>query len=139
MLPAGVEVCLRAARRPREKKNSNTLTNDNNQPHPLPKTKRTTHPPTSYGFIVMDGNGTLFGTLSGNTRDILHKFTVDLPKKHGRGGQSAMRFARLRMEKRHNYVRKVAEMATSRSSASRNCITYLRCAVRFPSWLRLMA
>ena len=59
-----------------------------------------------YGFIVMDGNGTLFGTLSGNTREILHKFTVDLPKKHGRGGQSALRFARLRMEKRHNYVRK---------------------------------
>jgi len=60
----------------------------------------------------MDGNGTLFGTLSGNTREILHKFTVDLPKKHGRGGQSALRFARLRMEKRHNYVRKVAELAT---------------------------
>lgn len=42
---------------------------------------------------------------------MLHKFTVDLPKKHGRGGQSALRFARLRMEKRHNYVRKVAEVA----------------------------
>ncbi|KMZ64720.1 hypothetical protein ZOSMA_350G00120 [Zostera marina] len=65
-----------------------------------------------FGFIVMDGNGTLFGTLSGNTRDILHKFSVDLPKKHGRGGQSALRFARLRMEKRHNYVRKTAELAT---------------------------
>jgi len=64
-----------------------------------------------FGFIVMDGNGALFGTLSGNTREVLHKFTVDLPKKHGRGGQSALRFARLRMEKRHNYVRKVAEVA----------------------------
>jgi peptide chain release factor subunit 1 len=65
-----------------------------------------------FGFIVMDGNGTLFGTLSGNTREVLHKFSVDLPKKHGRGGQSALRFARLRMEKRHNYVRKTAELAT---------------------------
>merc|ERR1712021_320210 len=64
-----------------------------------------------FGFIVMDGNGSLFGTLAGNTREILHKFSVDLPKKHGRGGQSALRFARLRLEKRHNYVRKVAEMA----------------------------
>ena len=64
-----------------------------------------------FGFIVMDGNGALFGTLCGNTRDVLHKFTVDLPKKHGRGGQSALRFSRLRMEKRHNYVRKVAETA----------------------------
>ncbi|RMJ25093.1 hypothetical protein PHISP_04034 [Aspergillus sp. HF37] len=64
-----------------------------------------------FGFIVMDGNGSLFGTLSGNTREVLQKFSVDLPKKHGRGGQSALRFARLREEKRHNYVRKVAELA----------------------------
>ncbi|GBG30886.1 Eukaryotic peptide chain release factor subunit 1 [Hondaea fermentalgiana] len=66
-----------------------------------------------FGFIVMDGNGCLFGTLSGNTREVLTKFTVDLPKKHGRGGQSALRFARLRLEKRHNYVRKCAEFATT--------------------------
>jgi peptide chain release factor subunit 1 len=66
----------------------------------------------TFGFIVMDGNGSLFGTLSGNTREILHKVSVDLPKKHGRGGQSALRFARLRVEKRHNYVRKVAELST---------------------------
>mmetsp|Transcript_8597 Transcript_8597/g.28302 ORF Transcript_8597/g.28302 Transcript_8597/m.28302 type:complete len:439 (+) Transcript_8597:77-1393(+) len=64
-----------------------------------------------FGFIVMDGNGALYGTLQGNSREVLHKFSVDLPKKHGRGGQSALRFARLRLEKRHNYVRKVAEFA----------------------------
>ncbi|CAL1703401.1 unnamed protein product [Somion occarium] len=66
---------------------------------------------SKFGFIVMDGNGTLFGTVAGNTREVIHKFTVDLPKKHGRGGQSALRFARLRDEKRHNYVRKVSELA----------------------------
>lgn len=66
---------------------------------------------SKFGFIVMDGNGSLFGTLTGNTRDVIHKMTVDLPKKHGRGGQSALRFSRLRDEKRHNYVRKVAELA----------------------------
>ena len=49
--------------------------------------------------------------LAGNHREVLHKFSVDLPKKHGRGGQSALRFARLRLEKRHNYVRKVAEVS----------------------------
>jgi peptide chain release factor subunit 1 len=65
-----------------------------------------------FGFVVVDGSGALFGTLSGNTREILHKFSVDLPKKHGRGGQSALRFARLRVEKRHNYLRKVAEVTT---------------------------
>jgi len=65
-----------------------------------------------FGFIIMDGNGCLYGVLAGNHRSILHKFSVDLPKKHGRGGQSALRFARLRLEKRHNYIRKCAEMAT---------------------------
>jgi peptide chain release factor subunit 1 len=59
----------------------------------------------------MDGNGALFGALAGNTREVIHKFTVDLPKKHARGGQSALRFSRIRDEKRHNYVRKVAELA----------------------------
>jgi peptide chain release factor subunit 1 len=65
-----------------------------------------------FGFIVMDGNGCLYGVLAGNHRSIMHKFSVDLPKKHGRGGQSALRFARLRLEKRHNYIRKCAELAT---------------------------
>lgn len=65
-----------------------------------------------YGFVVMDGNGTLFGTVCGNHREILQKITVDLPKKHGRGGQSALRFARLRLEKRQNYLTKVAELTT---------------------------
>lgn len=66
----------------------------------------------AFGFIIMDGNGCLYGTVQGSNREVMHKFSVDLPKKHGRGGQSALRFARLRLEKRHNYVRKVAEMAT---------------------------
>lgn len=65
-----------------------------------------------FGFIIMDGNGALFGTLCGNTREVIHKISVELPKKHGRGGQSSVRFARLRVEKRHNYLRKVAELTT---------------------------
>ena len=65
------------------------------------------------GFIVMDGNGALFAAIQGNSKEILHKFAVDLPKKHGRGGQSALRFARLRLEKRHNYIRKVSETAAA--------------------------
>ncbi|KAH8739115.1 Erf1 eukaryotic translation termination factor 1 [Cryptosporidium ryanae] len=66
-----------------------------------------------FGFIVVDGNGALYGIVQGSAREVLLRFNVDLPKKHGRGGQSALRFARLRMEKRHNYLRKVAETATS--------------------------
>ena len=64
-----------------------------------------------FGFIVLDGKRALFATLSGNNREILHKLSVDLPKKHGRGGQSAPRFSRIRQEKRHNYITKVAETA----------------------------
>ncbi|KAI3833924.1 hypothetical protein MKW92_007894 [Papaver armeniacum] len=63
-----------------------------------------------FGFIVMDSYGTVFGTLSGNIREILHKFTVDLPIKNGRGGQAAL--ARLQTEECQNYVRKTAELAT---------------------------
>ena len=53
--------------------------------------------------------------------EVLHKFSVDLPKKHGRGGQSALRFARLRLEKRQNYVRKVAETAGQMFLANDKC------------------
>jgi peptide chain release factor subunit 1 len=74
-----------------------------------------------YGFIIIDGNGTLFGTLQGNAREVLHKFSVDLPKKHRRGGQSALRFARLRMESRNNYVRKVAENAVVQFISGDRC------------------
>ena len=42
--------------------------------------------------------------------NIIHPIIYLYP---GRGGQSALRFARLRMEKRHNYVRKVAEVAVT--------------------------
>lgn len=64
-----------------------------------------------FGFIIVDGNGALYGTLSGNIRQILTKFTVDLPNKHRAGGQSSVRFSRIRVEKRHNFLRKVAETA----------------------------
>lgn len=66
-----------------------------------------------FGFIVMDGNGALFGMVTGSQRVILQQFSVDLPKKHGRGGQSAPRFARIREEKRHHYVKKVCETAAA--------------------------
>jgi peptide chain release factor subunit 1 len=66
-----------------------------------------------FGFIIVDGNGALFATLQGNVRTILQKLSVELPKKHGRGGQSANRFARIRQEKRGHYVSRVAELATA--------------------------
>jgi peptide chain release factor subunit 1 len=65
-----------------------------------------------FGFMICDGNGVLYATLQGNNKEVLQRVLVALPKKHGRGGQSAARFARIREEKRHNYVRKCAELAT---------------------------
>lgn len=63
-----------------------------------------------YGYIVIDGQGILFARLDGDHKRILpNSFTVDLPKKHGRGGQSALRFSRIRVEKRHNYITKAKE------------------------------
>lgn len=66
-----------------------------------------------YGFIIVDGNGTMWATLQGNHRNVVSKFSVDLPKKHGRGGQSSNRFANIRDEKRNAYVKKVCETTTS--------------------------
>jgi len=71
----------------------------------------------SHGFIVVDGNGALFGLLQGSHREVLQKFSVELPNKHRRGGQSALRFERLCMEKRNLYIQKVADRAVSLFSA----------------------
>mmetsp|Transcript_16231 Transcript_16231/g.50375 ORF Transcript_16231/g.50375 Transcript_16231/m.50375 type:complete len:451 (-) Transcript_16231:341-1693(-) len=65
-----------------------------------------------FGFIIVDGNGCYYFAVAGDVKEKLGSFTVELPKKHGRGGQSKNRFARIRQERRHNYLRKVAEGAT---------------------------
>lgn len=64
-----------------------------------------------FGFIIIDGAGVMFATLQGNNKEIIQRMPVQLPKKHGRGGQSAVRFARLREEKRHLYIVKCCELA----------------------------
>jgi len=65
----------------------------------------------TYGFIVVDGNGVTLHSLNGNSRKNLFRLEVSLPKKHGRGGQSKNRFARIREEKRGWYTSKVCEIA----------------------------
>ena len=64
----------------------------------------------SYGFIIIDGHGQLLATVKGNAKTIHHRFTVDLPNKNRKGGQSALRFSRLRIEARNNYITKCNEM-----------------------------
>jgi peptide chain release factor subunit 1 len=66
----------------------------------------------SYGFIIIDGVMASFHTLSGGSKKTLYKFDkAELPKKHGRGGQSQNRFARIREIKRDWYTSKIAEFA----------------------------
>lgn len=70
------------------------------------------HDDNCYGFIIVDGNGCLYGTVSGNNKNIIHKFSVSLPGKTRRGGQSALRFDRIREEKKYIYLKKVGELST---------------------------
>ena len=39
-----------------------------------------------FGLIIVDGSGALYAKLSGNVKEVISKFPVNLPKKHGRGG-----------------------------------------------------
>ena len=59
------------------------------------------------GFIIMDGNGALFAQLLKGQKRIILEFTNELLRKMGRGGISATRFARLRLEKRQQFINKV--------------------------------
>lgn len=63
------------------------------------------------GVILICGEGTLYAVIEDEAVTVLKQFEVDLPKKHGRGGQSQLRFSRLAEEARHNLVRKSAECA----------------------------
>jgi peptide chain release factor subunit 1 len=74
-----------------------------------------------FGFIIFNGDSCLYATLQGNIKTVLHQFSVDLPKKHSKGGQSAQRFGRLRLMARHHYLKKVAELATKYFITNNNC------------------
>lgn len=63
----------------------------------------------SYGFVVFDGSGLLIANVSGATIQILSRVDAHLPKKHGKGGQSAPRFQHIRLEMRMHFRRKCEE------------------------------
>jgi len=76
-----------------------------------------------YGFIVIDGNIASFHVLDGRSKSMIFKYDkVELPKKHGRGGQSKNRFARIREEKRDWYTTKIAEFAIVHFIDSKSCM-----------------
>lgn len=63
------------------------------------------------GVVVLDGNGVLVGVADGTRRRVIKRLAVSLPQKHGRGGQSSVRFQRLAEEARSVYVTKCSELA----------------------------
>ncbi|XP_006304053.2 eukaryotic peptide chain release factor subunit 1-1 [Capsella rubella] len=65
-----------------------------------------------FGFVVMDGNGALFTTLSGSTRELLHKLSYDHPKKLGSGLQAARMSYLVHMEMLDSYLSKIGALAT---------------------------
>jgi peptide chain release factor subunit 1 len=65
---------------------------------------------TSYGFVIFDGSGCHMYNVSGDSYNLVWKHgDPALPKKHGRGGQSAPRFGRLRDIARAAWVSLVAK------------------------------
>jgi len=67
----------------------------------------------TYGYMVIDGNGFTCHLLNGNCGKTIYRLDVNLPNKHGRGGQSKKRFERIRQIKRGWYTSRIAEVAIS--------------------------
>src|SRR3989338_8230865 len=63
-----------------------------------------------FGFIIIDGSSCLLARVKGTSKEILTQFSVDLPKKHGKGGQSSVRFERLRVEAIGHYISKCVDL-----------------------------
>lgn len=65
----------------------------------------------SFGLIVMDKREATVGLLRGSNIKVLSNMTSGVPGKYKTGGQSAMRFARLREEAAHDFYKRIAEVA----------------------------
>lgn len=61
------------------------------------------------GFVIIDGKGVSFHTLTDQVKTNLFQKSVEMPSKHGMGGQSAQRFGRIREEKRDLYISNCVE------------------------------
>jgi peptide chain release factor subunit 1 len=65
------------------------------------------------GVIAMDGKEATIATVRGKNINIERSLTSGVPSKHGKGGQSARRFERLREIAIHEYFKRVAEAVNS--------------------------
>jgi len=67
----------------------------------------------SFGFIVVDGQGCLFGLVAGDHQTVLRNYKIDLPNKHKKGGSSSNRYQNGTENTRNFYLRSVGEDATA--------------------------
>ncbi|MET1124965.1 MAG: peptide chain release factor aRF-1 [Archaeoglobaceae archaeon] len=65
-----------------------------------------------YGLIVLDRREATVGILKGKRIEVLDYDTSMVPGKHRQGGQSSVRFERLREIAIHEFYKKVGEMAS---------------------------
>jgi peptide chain release factor subunit 1 len=62
-----------------------------------------------YGIIVLDGNNFICAVLTGDKIKIMKKIKPNISNKHNKGGQSAVRFQRIRDIGINQYISKCSE------------------------------
>ena len=65
----------------------------------------------NYGLIVIDRSESTIGLLKGKRITVVKNIQSLVPSKHGRGGQSALRFERLIEIAAHEFYKKTADVA----------------------------
>lgn len=70
------------------------------------------HEEDVYGLLVVDRKEATLGLLNGKRINIIKNIQSMVPSKHGKGGQSSVRFERLIEIAAHDYFKKVGELCT---------------------------
>lgn len=65
-----------------------------------------------YGIVVMDLSEASIGILNGTRIQVLYNMTPPIPNKHNHGGQSSLRFERLRDDAINEYYKKLGDKMT---------------------------
>jgi peptide chain release factor subunit 1 len=66
----------------------------------------------TYGLLVVDRGEATVGLLKGKHIEVVRRINSNVPRKHGRGGQSQRRFERLIEIAAHEYFKRVAKYAS---------------------------
>ncbi len=66
----------------------------------------------TYGLLVVDRGEATIGLLKGKRIEVVRRIGSNVPRKHGRGGQSQRRFERLIEIAAHEYFKRVARYAS---------------------------